>query len=141
MKSPSLPGKPLLLRSCFSEVTLSLERPSRQTPLAGVSMLWLGRPGKLLLPGPCLLGPASSSCRGLVLNAWSSLDPKRSRGDPWRSPGKPCRMVLRLPVHKFGVVRYPYFSTPTGYHGYRRLRRWNSVFVALLVGFGIFENI
>src|SRR3954468_1239461 len=99
MQSPSLPGKPLLSGSRVSEVTLSLERPSRQAPLAGVSMLWLGRPGKLLLPGPCLLGPASSSCRGpclfgpassscrgpclfgpassscrgLVLNAWSSL--------------------------------------------------------------------
>src|SRR3954467_11718622 len=80
-------------------------------------MLWLGRPGKLLLPGPCLLGPASSSCRGLVLNAWSSLGPKRSREDPWRSPGKPCRGVLQLPVHKFGVLRYPYFSTPTGAPG------------------------
>src|SRR3954463_14411473 len=43
--------------------------------------------------------------------------PKRSRGDPWRSPGKPCRMVLQLPVHKFGVLRYPYFSTPTGAPG------------------------
>src|SRR3954465_6713180 len=68
--------KPLLSGSRVSEVTLSLERPSRQTPLAGVSMLWLGRPGKLLLPGPCLLGPASSSCRGLVLNACSSLGQK-----------------------------------------------------------------
>src|SRR3954468_19516188 len=45
------------------------------------------------------------------------LAPKRSRGDPWRSPGKPCRMVLQLPVHKFGVLRYPYFSTPTGAPG------------------------
>src|SRR3954467_289195 len=80
-------------------------------------MLWLGRPGKLLLPGPCLLGPASSSCRGLVLNAWSLLGPKGSRGDPWRSPGKPCRTVLQLPVHKSGVLRYPYFSTPTGAPG------------------------
>src|SRR3954468_8972911 len=43
--------------------------------------------------------------------------PKRSRGDPWRSPGKPCRMVLQLPVHKFGVLRYPYFSAPTGAPG------------------------
>src|SRR3954471_16481395 len=76
-------------------------------------MLWLGRPGKLLLPGPFLLGPASASCRGFVLNAWSLLGPKGNRGDPWRSPGKPCRTVLRLPVHKSGVLRYPYFSTPT----------------------------
>src|SRR3954464_13821661 len=80
-------------------------------------MLWLGRPGKLLLPGPCLLGPTSSSCRGLVLNAWSSLGPGRSRGDSWRSHGQPCRCVLQLPVHKFGVLRYPYFSTPTGAPG------------------------
>src|SRR3954463_2365912 len=129
MQSPSLPGKPLLSGSRVSEVTLSLERPSRQAPLAEVSMLWLGPPGKLLLPGPCLLGPASSSCRGsclfgpasascrgLVLNAWSLLGPKGSREDPWRSPGKPCRMVLQLPVHKFGVLRYPYFSAPTARH-------------------------
>src|SRR3954467_1900214 len=66
MYSPSLPGKSLLSGSCVSEVALSLERPSRQAPLAGVPMLWLGRPGKLLLPGPCLLGPTSSSCRGLA---------------------------------------------------------------------------
>src|SRR4051812_46449253 len=26
-------------------------------------------------------------------------------------------MVLQLPVHKFGVLRYPYFSTPTGARG------------------------
>ena len=32
-------------------------------------------------------------------------------------PGKPCRGVLQLPVHKFGVLRYPYFSTPTGAPG------------------------
>src|SRR3954468_18262731 len=33
--------------------------PSRRAPPAGVLVLWLGRPGKLLLPGPCLLGSAS----------------------------------------------------------------------------------
>src|SRR3954463_8684594 len=43
--------------------------PSRRAPLAGASMLRLGHPGKLLLPGSCLLGPASSSCRGLVFLA------------------------------------------------------------------------
>src|SRR4051812_46040548 len=37
---------------------------------------------------------------------------QRNFGGSWRSPGKPCRGVLRLPVHKFGVLRYPYFSTP-----------------------------
>src|SRR3954471_18957287 len=95
-----------------------LVRPSRRAPPAGALVLWLSRPGKLLLPGPCLLGSASSSCRGLVfLYAWPSLGPKRGRGDSWRSPGKPCRGVLQPPVHKFGVLRYPYFSTPTGAPG------------------------
>ena len=28
-----------------------------------------------------------------------------------------------------------------GSHGYKRLRWWKSVFIALLVGFGIFDNI
>src|SRR3954453_10313472 len=51
----------------------ALARSSRQAPLAGALPPW---PGKLLLSGPRLLGPASSSCRGLVLNAWSSLGPK-----------------------------------------------------------------
>src|SRR3954468_24224895 len=87
----------------------ALARSSRQAPLAGALPPW---PGKLLLPGP-----RSSVLHTLFLNAWSSPGPKRSRGDPWRSPGKPCRMVLHLPVHKFGVLRYPYFSTPTGAPG------------------------
>ena len=34
-------------------------------------------------------------------------------GGSWRLPGKPCRGVLQLPVHKFGVLGYPYSSTPT----------------------------
>src|SRR3954463_13140617 len=90
-------------------------------------MLRLGRPGKLLLPGPCLLGPTSSSRRGLVLIfclAYFVLEclvfarsPRGAMEALWRSPGKPCRMVLQLPVHKFGVLRYPYFSTPTGAPG------------------------
>src|SRR3954464_9627138 len=42
---------------------------------------------------------------------------KKGRGDSWRSHGQPCRGVLQLPVHKFGVLRYPYFSTPTGAPG------------------------
>ena len=36
-----------------------------------------------------------------------------NHGGSWRSPGKPCRGVLQLPVHKFGVLGYPYSSTPT----------------------------
>src|SRR3954471_7811103 len=37
--------------------------PSRRAPPTGALVLRLGRPGKLLLPGSRLLGPASSSCR------------------------------------------------------------------------------
>ena len=40
-----------------------------------------------------------------------------NHGGSWRSPGKPCRGVLQLPVHKFGVLGYPYSSTPTGAPG------------------------
>src|SRR3954469_2748064 len=65
----------------------------------------LSRPGKLLLPGSCLLGPASSSCRGARLECLVFS---------WRFLGGPRRGVLQLPVHKSGVLRYPYFSTPTG---------------------------
>ena len=61
--------------------------PSRQAPLAGVLSPWLGY---------------------FVLE-WLH----RNHGGPWRSPGKPCRGMLRLPVHKFGILRYPYSSTPT----------------------------
>src|SRR3954469_10747154 len=68
----------------------------------------LGRPGKLLLPGPCPLGPASSSCRGPCLECLVFS---------WRFLGGPRRRVLQLPVHKSGVLRYPYFSTPTGAPG------------------------
>src|SRR3954465_15838856 len=64
----------------------------------------LSRPGKLLLPGSCLLGPASSSCRGPCLECLVFS---------WRFLGGPRRRVLQLPVHKSGVLRYPYFSTPT----------------------------
>src|SRR4051812_25138656 len=65
---------------------------------------WLSRPGKLLFPGSCLLGPASSSCRGPYLECLVFS---------WRFLGGLCRRVLQLPVHKSGVLRYPYFSTPT----------------------------
>ena len=64
-----------------------LGRPSRQAPLAGVLSPWLGY---------------------FVLECL-----QRNHGGPWRSPGKPCRGSLRLPVHKFRILRYPYFSTPT----------------------------
>src|SRR3954469_14135285 len=43
--------------------------------------------------------------------------PREAVETPGRSPGKPCRGGLQLPVHEFGVLRYPYFSTPTGAPG------------------------
>ena len=61
--------------------------PSRQAPLAGALSPWL---------------------EYFVLE-WL----QRNHGGPWRSPGKPCRGVLQLPVHKFGILGYPYSSTPT----------------------------
>ena len=65
--------------------------PSRQAPLAGVLSPWLGY---------------------FVLE-WLQWN----HGGPWRSPGKPCRGMLRLPVHKFWILGYPYSSTPTGAPG------------------------
>src|SRR3954462_8562260 len=61
--------------------------PSRQAPLAGA-----------LIPG----------LEYFVLE-WL----QRNHRGHWRSPGKPCRGRLRLPVHKFGILGYPYSSTPT----------------------------
>src|SRR3954467_8723837 len=98
---------------------------------------WLAFPASSSCRGLVLRAavPASSSCRGLapfgrssrqaplagalclVLNTLFLNGPKRDHGGFWRSPGKPCRGVLRLPVQKFGVLRYPYFSTPTGAPG------------------------
>src|SRR3954470_14882718 len=82
---------------------LGSKLPSRQAPLAGALCLRVAF-------------PASSSCRGLV--SWLEYFVlewlQRNHGGPWRSPGKPCRGVLRLPVHKSGILGYPYSSTPTG---------------------------
>ena len=83
-----------------------LEMPWLAFP-ASSSCWGLVLPGKLLLPGPCLLG-----LNTLFLNGTN-----RNYGRSWRSPGKPCRGGLRLPVHKFEILRYPYFSTPTGAPG------------------------
>ena len=65
--------------------------PSRQAPLAGALSPWL---------------------EYFVLE-WL----QRNHGGPWRSSGKPCRGVLQLPMHKFGILGYPYSSTPTGAPG------------------------
>ena len=63
--------------------------PSRQAPLAGALSPWL---------------------EYFVLE-WL----QRNHGGPWRSPGKPCRGALQLPVHELGILGYPDSSTPT--HG------------------------
>ena len=105
-RSPDLAGTPGASRQAF---LACLVWPSRQAPLAGV----LSLPGKLLLPGPGLAFPASSSCRGLGLSTLFLNGLQGSHGGSWRSPGKPCRGMLRLPVHKFGILGYPYSSTPT----------------------------
>ena len=76
MQSSSLPGKLLLPGPCVSDVTLSLERPSRQAPLAGVSIF------------------------GLVyfVFEWFYMEQEGLR----RAGGKPYRGKLLLPVHKLG---------------------------------------
>ena len=61
--------------------------PSRQAPLAG----------------PCLL-----DLNTLFLNG--SKGATEYLGG---HPASPCRGALQLPVHKFGVLGYPYSSTPT----------------------------
>ena len=109
-RSPGLAGTQGASRQAS---LVCLEWPSRQAPLAGV----LSLPGKLLLPGPGLAFPASSSCRGLGLSTLFLNGLQGNHGGSWRSPGKPCRGMLRLPVHKFGVLGYPYSSTPTGAPG------------------------
>src|SRR4051812_13171378 len=76
----------------------------RQAPLAGVLRLeWPSRQAPLPLAG------ALTPWLEYFVLEWL----QRNHGGPWRSPGKPCRRVLRLPVHKFRIVGYPYSSTPT----------------------------
>ena len=99
-RSPDLAGTQGASRQAF---LVCLEWPSRQAPLAGV----LSLPGKILLPGPCLF----------TLNALFLNGSKGTHGGLWRSSSKPCRAALQLPVHKFGILGYPYSSTPTGAPG------------------------
>ena len=73
--------------------------PSRQAPLAGAL-------------SPSRQAPLAGASNTLFLNG-----SKGTNGGPWRSPGKPCRGVLQLPAHKFGILGYPYSSTPTGAPG------------------------
>ncbi len=85
-----LAGALLPCRSARRVAASSLVRlgwPSRQAPLAG----------------------ALSPCLEYFVLEWL----QRNHGGPWRSPGKPCRGVLQLPVHTSGILGYPYSSTPT----------------------------
>ena len=110
-RSPGLAGTQGASRQAF---LVCLEWPSRQAPLAGALV---GLPGKLLLPGPRLAFPASSSYLGLGLSTLFLNGLQGNHGGSWRSPSKPCRGVLQLPVHEFGILGYPYSSTPTGAPG------------------------
>ena len=102
-------------------------------PLATTSVLprsWSCRAWKLVahraLPGRVARRASSLRCLGWpsrqaplvgALSPWLEYFVlewlQGNHGGPWRSPGKPCRGVLQLPVHKFGILGYPYSSTPT----------------------------
>ena len=92
----------VLLRSeaCRSPGLAGMRGASRQVPCDAL----VGLPGKLLLPGPCLL-----DLNTLFLNG--SKGAMEYLGG---HPASPCRGALQLSVHKFGVLGYPYSSTPTG---------------------------
>ena len=96
----SLPGKLLLPGPCC---LAGARGASRQVPWSAL----VGLPGKLLLPGSCLLS----------LNTLFLDGSKGTLGDLGVRPASLCRGVLQLPVHKFGVLGYPYSSTPTGAPG------------------------
>ena len=95
-----LPGKLLLPGPCC---LAGARGASRQVPWSAL----VGLPGKLLLPGSCLLS----------LNTLFLDGSKGTLGDLGVRPASLCRGVLQLPVHKFGVLGYPYSSTPTGAPG------------------------
>ena len=89
--------------------SLSLTGPCRDARrVAASSLKCLGWPSR---QAP-LAGALSPELKYFVLE-WL----QGNHGGSWRSPGKPCRGVLQLPVHKFGVLGYPYSSTPTGAPG------------------------
>ena len=81
----------------------------------------VARRGKFLempwLAFPARLGALSPWLEYFVLE-WL----QRNHGGPWRSPGKPCRGTLRLPVHKFGILGYPYSSTPTKINNFYKIK-------------------
>ena len=89
--------------ACCSPGLAGTRGASRQVPRNAL----VGLPGKLLLPGSCLLS----------LNTLFLDGSKGTLGDLGDHPASLCRGVLQLPVHKFGVLGYPYPSTPTtGYY-------------------------
>ena len=71
-----LPGKLLLPGPCVNVIVLSLGRPSRQAPLAGVSIF----------------------CLVYFVFEWFYMEQEGLR----RARGRPCRGKLLLPVHKLG---------------------------------------
>ena len=85
--------------------SLSLTGPCRDARRAAASSLrcfgWPSRQAPLA-------GALSPELKYFVLE-WL----QGNHGGSWHSPGKPCRGVLQLPVHKFGVLGYPYSSTLT----------------------------
>ena len=92
----SLPGKLLLPGHCCLDGARGASRQVHWSVLVGL-------PGKLLLLGSCLL-----SLNTLFLDGF-----KGTLGDLGVRSASLCRGVLQLPVHKFGVLGYPYSSTPT----------------------------
>ena len=95
-RSPDLAGTQGASRQAF---LVCLEWPSRQAPLAGV---WVGLPGKLLLPGPWLAFPASSSCRGLGQKHFVLEWLQGNHGGSWRSPASLAAGCCNCPCTSLG---------------------------------------
>ena len=129
---PRAPGKTpgRHVGRCTGEHIQSGSLP-RQAPCRGHCLV---ASGSLSLTGPrrdawrvaasslgCLGWPSQQAPLAGALSPWLEYFVlewlQRNHGGPWRSLGKPCRGVLRLPVHKFGILGYPYSSTPTGAPG------------------------
>ena len=91
-RSPDLAGTQGASRQAF---LVCLEWSSRQAPLAGV----LSLPGKILLPGPRLAFPSSSSCRGL---GWPSRQAPLARA----LVGLPGKLLLPGPWFEYFVLEW-----------------------------------
>ena len=110
VQSGSLPRQvPCRSRCLVASGSLSLTGPRRDAwRIVASSLRCLGWPSRQAR----LAGALSPWLEYFVLE-WL----QRNHGGPWRSPGKPCRGWLQLLVHKFGILGYPYSSTPTGAPG------------------------